>query len=121
MKGNLVMNNNFFGGSNGFNSSNSFNNYNRNVEQDWRPKRTYESVALAALICGIVSIVFNPGSMLAPTAIILGIVALCNRTTSRGHATVGLICGAVGLVLHAILDTLFTIATFGLGSVFFLI
>ena len=93
----------------------------RTVEQDWRPKRTYESVALAALICGIVSIVFNPGSLLAPTAIILGIVALVNKTTSRGHATVGLICGAVGLVAQFIVDLLVTIFSFGFGSIFFFI
>jgi hypothetical protein len=64
-------------------------------------------IAIAALVCGIVSVVvgwmpflFAVGAVLAVLAIIFGIVGLRNARASgrrRGHAIAGLVTGSVGV------------------------
>ena len=102
---------------NGFNSNdfnNSFGNYSRNVEQDWRPKKNYEGVALACLICGCAGFIFNPFYLVSLAAIILGIIALCNKTTAKTLAIIGLCLAPVAAGLQLVFD----IFTFGLGVFF---
>jgi hypothetical protein len=78
-------------------------------------------IAVAALVCGIVSVVigwipvlFAVGAVLAVLAIIFGLVGLRRaRTTGRrkGHAITGLVTGSVG-VLVAVGGLVFTIVLF---------
>jgi hypothetical protein len=78
-------------------------------------------IAVAALVCGIVSVVlgwipvlFAIGAVLAVLAIIFGIVGFRRSRTSgrrRGFAITGLITGSIGLLV-AVVGLVFTIALF---------
>lgn len=59
-------------------------------------------MAIAAMVCGIVSIVLNciffiafPSSI---AAIILGIICLAKKKIGKGMAIAGLVCGIIGLI-----------------------
>jgi hypothetical protein len=82
---------------------------------------TSNGIAVAALVCGIVSVVvgwipvlFAVGAVLALLAIIFGIVGLRRARTSgrrKGHAIAGLVTGSVG-VFVAVGGLVFTIVLF---------
>lgn len=84
---------------------------------DAQPPRKSQGLGVAAMVCGIAGIVlfFIPfisllSFILAPLALILGIIAVKKRQ-GRGMGIAGIITGAVGLVLVAI--TVIGVALFG--------
>lgn len=74
--------------------------------------------AIAALICGLVSLlVTNPLYLVSLAAIILGIVGL-TRASGKGMAVAGIITGGVAVVCGILWDIIMLPITFGLGFFF---
>lgn len=68
----------------------------------------YQGVAIAALVCGIVSLVCCPSAccgcfgafniLVAIAAVVLGIIALVKKFAGKGMAIAGLVCGGIALL-----------------------
>ncbi len=85
-------------------------------------KGSYIGVAIASLVCGILSLLCcplaccgsccgSPNVLLALAAIVLGIVTLVKTFEGRGMAIAGIICGGialVGMIFALILPASFT-------------
>lgn len=89
----------------------------------------YKGVAIASLVCGIVSLVCCPAAccgacvsgfnvLVAIAAVVLGIIALVKAYEGRGMAIAGIVCGGIALV--AMIITLASSAAMGsaVGEVF---
>lgn len=62
-------------------------------------------VGIAALICGIVSVFFNPMYLPCLAAIICGIIGISNaKSRPKTMATIGSCLGVGALFLHVIVD-----------------
>ena len=83
-----------------------------------REKKT-SGLAIAALICGIVSNLpfLNPLYLPSLAAVILGIVGL-TRPSGKVMAIVGLILGAIALIGGLVWDIIMLPITFGVGFFF---
>ncbi|MCM1174387.1 MAG: hypothetical protein NC341_04975 [Blautia sp.] len=99
---------------NGYRPNNGYNNnypyYNRNSYQI-PAAEPGSSLANAAMICGILSMVscltftVYPAFMLGSVAIILALLSRGRRSSLFSKAKTGIICAAVGLVLNAVILT----------------
>lgn len=105
-------------------NNNQQQNYNqqqgyRVYQQPTPPKSEGHDLALAALICGIVSFFLDPLYLTSIAAIVCGIIVLVNYKAcdKRTWAIAGIACGASSLVLQIIFDIVLTVASCGLGSV----
>lgn len=72
------------------------------------PRNETNGLAVASLVCGILSIVFPFfGFVLSIVAIVTGCIGLNNN--NRGMAIAGIICGAAGILLNILYIVLFAI------------
>lgn len=85
-------------------------------------KKHNDGLAIAALVCGIVSFCCcNPLYLVSVAAIILGIVALVKKTESKAMSIVGLCLGGASILIGFCADLILTIASMGAGfPVFFI-
>ncbi len=73
-----------------------------------------EGLAITGMILGIVAFFFNPVYVLSILAIVFGSMGL--KSSKRGMAMAGLICGIASLVGQITFDVVFTILTLGGGA-----
>ena len=85
------------------------------------PVKRNNGVAIAALVCGIISIVFSPLGLVSLAAIVLGIVGICLPGTSKGMSITGLVLGVASPIVHFVVDTILSTISFGLLSFLFFI
>lgn len=92
----------------------------------------YKGVAIAALVCGIVSLVCCPAAccgtcvgsfdiLLAIAAVVLGIIALVKAFEGKGMAIAGIVCGGIallGLIITLISSAAMGSALYSIGDVF---
>ncbi len=78
------------------------------------------SVAIAALCCGIACFFINPLYLTCLAAIILGIVGLC-KPGKKLLAGLGLGLGIAGTIAQFIVDCIITVLSFGVGMFTFFI
>ena len=92
------------------------NNNNFNPSPQVEKPKTH-GVAIAALVCGIVSWFINPLYLVVLAAIVLGIVGLIitKGSTNKILSGVGLGLGVLGMIVQIILDIIITFFTGGLG------
>ncbi len=74
-----------------------------------------EGLAITGMILGIVAFVFNPIYIVSILAIVFGAIGL--KSSKKGMATAGLICGIASFVGQLTFDVVFTILTLG-GGIF---
>lgn len=72
-------------------------------------------LCIAALVCGLVSILLNPMYLVSLAAIILGAIGLGKSMNPKGFALTGVIAGAATLLFGCLFDTLISLLTMGLG------
>lgn len=76
-------------------------------------------ISIAALVCAIVSIFFNPLYLISLLAIIFGIIGLLTSwNRPKGCATAGLILGIIFLCIDFVFDLIMLPLTFGLSFFF---
>ena len=102
------------------------NNYNDDTTNTYDSTyTTYEEVAgpekntiaLVAMILGIVGFLLDPLYLVSVAAIILGIIGVCKKNAPRrGMAIAGIILGGVSMACQMLVDTLLTIFT-GIGVI----
>lgn len=75
------------------------------TQQGWNQPEKASGLTVAALVVGIVAVVFGVipaigflSFLLGPVAIILGVVALVKKRPKKGFAIAGMVTGAVGLI-----------------------
>lgn len=86
--------------------------FNEFVEVEPKPKKN--GWAIAALVCGIVSLCCcNPMYMVSLAAIITGIIGLMGNKGSKGMAITGIVLGGVAVLIGIVLDILLLPFTFG--------
>ncbi|HNX64680.1 MAG TPA: DUF4190 domain-containing protein [Oscillospiraceae bacterium] len=75
-------------------------------------------MAIAAMVCGIVSIVgYCIAFPCSIVAIILGIICLKKKTNGKGMAIAGLVCGGIGFTISIAIIIFYVIAiSLGLSS-----
>ena len=87
--------------------------FNEFVEVEPKPKKN--GWAIAALVCGIVSLCCcNPMYMVSLAAVITGIVGLMGNKGSKGMAITGIVLGGVSLIIVVILEFVFGFLSMGL-------
>ena len=76
-------------------------------------------LGIASMVCGILSLTcFNPLYLVASAAVILGIISLCQKNTTKGFGIAGIICGALAILFGIILDIILLPITFGASFLF---
>ena len=94
-------------------------NYNTNNYNNYYVQPQSNGVSIASLVCGIISFFCcNPLYLVSVAAVVLGIVGICKRNSSTGMAVVGLILGALSVIICIVIDILLIPVTFG-ASFFF--
>ena len=98
-----------------------YNNNNENYYEE-AYNNTYESVALEkntigmiGMILGIVGFFLNPVYLVSVAAIILSIIGLTKKNTTKGMAIAGIILGPLSLIAQLVFDFVFTALTYGVG------
>ena len=83
---------------------------------DLEPKPQKNGWAIAALVCGIVSLCCcNPMYMVSLAAIITGIIGLMGDKGSKGMAIAGIVLGGVSALIGVVVDIITLPLTFGTG------
>lgn len=100
--------------SNNYNPNNGYNNqypyYGRNAYQI-PAAEPGSNLAKAAMICGILSIIFcftftvYPAFVLGSVAVILALLSKGRRNKLFSQARTGIICAAIGLIINAVILT----------------
>lgn len=102
------------------------------AEPEAEKKGGYKGVAIAALICGIVSLVCCPAGccgacvrgfniLIAIAAVVLGIITLVKAFDGKGMAIAGIVCGGIallGLIITLISSAAMGSALYSIGDVF---
>lgn len=86
---------------------------------DYPVEKKSNGVAIAALVCGIVSLCCcNPLYLVSLLAVILGIIGVANNNGGKGMAITGIILGIVAVCLGILLDIILLPLTFGTSFFF---
>lgn len=91
--------------------------YQYYYEEQNKPKDG-NGMAIAAMVCGIVSIVgYCIAFPCSIVAIILGIICLKKKTNGKGMAIAGLVCGGIGFTISIAIIIFYVVAiALGLSS-----
>lgn len=88
--------------------------FNNMVDLEPKPKKN--GWAIAALVCGIVSLCCcNSMYMVSLAAIITGIIGLMGDKGSKGMAIAGIVLGGVSALIGVVVDIITLPLTFGTG------
>lgn len=82
-------------------------------------KEEKNGVAVASMVCGIISFFCcNPLYLVSLAAIVLGIVGMLGNKPKKGIATAGLILGIASIMFGVIVDIILLPLTFGTSFLF---
>jgi hypothetical protein len=86
-------------------SSYDFTQPSYQTEEPFNPNAQSKGLSIAAMVCGIISIVgvcCYIGLPVAIVALVLGIIALVKKYGGRGMAIAGVVTGCVGLIINVL-------------------